>query len=120
MYKNDYAVITGSMVLDANTQENAVNGKTTKTATAIDFPSGFNADNCVIVSAGRYGTAQGMITYGWSDYLSSMDLFFGNVPFSISLNKTNTTAFSEKIRIEAGNLTTSQQTMYFKIVLMKI
>lgn len=118
--KGDFAVIDGTMELEANTSERALEGLTTRTSTSIDFPTGFNADNCVLISAGRYGSADGMISYGWSEKIDAMDMYNSIEPFKVSLNKTNVTPYSEKIKIEAGNLSTNLRTLHYKIVLMKV
>ena len=78
VYKDQFAIITGSMVLVANSQENANKGITTKSDIVIDYPSGFNSDNCVVISAERSGI--GNYGYGWSDNIDGMDMYNGIEP----------------------------------------
>lgn len=118
--KDKYAVLTGSMTLNANTSENAMKGITTKTDLVLNYPEGFNSENCVVVSAGRQNGNFGSYGYGWNNYIDSMCMMCGIEPFSVSLYGTTTNNYSNKIRIWAGNLSSSEQIVKYKIVLMKI
>lgn len=53
--KNDIVVLTGNVILEANSS-GQIN---------IEYPAGFNSDNCVCLSYGvRYGGGQGSLCYG--------------------------------------------------------
>lgn len=51
--KDRFAVLEGTMTLPANTSENALKGITSKKDKVLDYPAGFDFDNCVVASAGR-------------------------------------------------------------------
>lgn len=118
IYKDKFAVIEGSIECSANTGELSLAGKVTYTPKLIDFPVGFNKDNCVVLSFGGknfddargYGYANGGVT-------ESTDLVLGTEPKRIELGSN---LDNSKIRIMVGNISTSPKTKYYKIVLMKI
>ena len=95
--KGDFAVIEGSHTLAANTQENLEQDYDMQTQWQINFPSGFNKDNCVCVCFGVKGYSDRCYAYtlGWNQ---------------------DTT----KINLEAYNMATSEKTLWYRIVLMKI
>ena len=119
--KKDFAVITGSMQLQANSSENALEGRSTVTETNIDYPNGFNKDNCVVVSYSRTGSGKVMYSNGWKNGgTDALDMYNGIDTFTVSLYGTTSNTYSNKIRVIIGNLSTSVQNIDYKIVLMKI
>lgn len=118
--RGDFAVITGNATLKANSSENAAEGYSTDTEIIIDYPAGFNRDNCVVISCGRTGSGKVMYSYGWKSYMiDSTDLYNGINTFIVSLYGQSSNSFSNKIRVMIGNLSTSTQNISYKIILMK-
>lgn len=117
--KGDFAVLTGNMTLEANTGDNASEGICTDTELVIDYPEGFSADNCVVLSAGRKGTSN-CYSYGWNNTVDSVSMVLGLEPFAVSLYGETSNDFSNKIRLMAGNLATNSKTISYKVVLMKV
>lgn len=118
--QNEFAILSGEMVLEANTSEQASEYICQKSSIILDYPKGFNKDNCVVVSIGRSGVD--CISYGWTTPVSAENIFNGVEPISVILydNNSSTTDFKNKIKIIVGNLSTHEQTITYKIVLMKI
>ncbi|MFQ9264497.1 MAG: hypothetical protein ACLR44_05310 [Clostridia bacterium] len=116
IYKDDYAVITGQM---------SINGKTSGTDFAtsnvqIDFPSGFNRENCVVLAFGTRSNTNLGYTYGRLDSDSSMGLatLYAAGPKGIILGGINASA--NKIIVHGSNCSNDAIVFYYKIVLMKI
>lgn len=118
--KGDFAVLTGNATLTANTSEKAVENTCTFTELTLNYPAGFNKDNCVVVSFGRQNTSNYGYSYGWNSKIDSMDNLMGVLPMRITLFGTSTTQWANKIRVQFGNLTTESHTIAYKIILMKI
>lgn len=114
--KGDFAVITGSMTLAANTQENLELGASQQTMINIDFPSGYNKDNCVCLAFGVKGVENRNYAYGYNTS-GSLGLLRGTVERTITLGAL---ADSTKIGVEAYNMATSDKTLWYRIVLMKM
>lgn len=117
--KNDFAIITGEIELEANSQENI--GKDPKEATMtyknIEFPTGFNKDNCVVISVGFRKTDSKGFACGWNSYADSVDFIRGTMPYTLSLG------FDQEnpvMTLSLGNFATNQTTYQYRIVLMKI
>lgn len=115
--QGDISVIEGTMVLDANTNENLQNNQWNFTAKTINYPSGYNKSNCIVLAFGTVlndayingGYAFGDRTGG---NIVSSPMVVGDVPRNASL-------FSDGIHIWIGNFATSQKTYKYKIVLMR-
>lgn len=114
--KGDFAVITGSMTLAANTQENLDLGASQQTMINIDFPSGFNKDNCVCLAFGVKGVENRNYAYGYNTS-GSLGMLRGTVERTITLGAL---ADATKIGVEAYNMATSEKTLWYRIVLMKM
>lgn len=120
IYNDRFVTIIGKATLTANTQENATNNKCTFTNIKIDYPSGFSAENCVLISYSRQHNSNMGYSYGWDNYLESMDNLIGVIPMRVTLFGNSTTEYSNKIRLQLGNLSTSEADISFKITLMKL
>lgn len=118
--QNNIALISGTIKLKANTSEKATENMCTYTDKAINYPSGFSVNNCVVISYGRQNNSNYGYAYGWDNYLNSMDHLIGILPMKINLYGSSTTEYSNKIRLQMGNLTTKEVEISYKIVLMKI
>lgn len=114
--KGDFAVINGSMTLAANTQANLDLGASQQTMINIDFPSGFNKDNCVCLAFGVKGVENRNYAYGYNSS-GSLGMLRGTVERTITLGAL---ADATKIGVEAYNMATSEKTLWYRIVLMKI
>ena len=114
--KGDFAVITGSMTLAANTQENLDLNASQQTMINIDFPSGYNKDNCVCLAFGVKGVENRNYAYGYNTS-GSLGLLRGTVERTITLGALSD---STKIGVEAYNMATSEKTLWYRIVLMKM
>lgn len=120
VYNDRFVTIIGKATLTANTQENATNNKCTFTDIKINYPQGFTAENCIVISYSRQHNSNFGFSYGWDNYLESMDNLIGIVPMRITLFGDSTTEFANKIRLQIGNLSTSEADISFKITLMKL
>lgn len=114
MSRSNFAVITGSMTLSATTEALTYR----QTIKDINFPSGFNKDNCVLISAGRQYSGNYGYGYGICDFINakSTGMLTGTAPFAVWLGANSGT----NIRIYGYNEATSQKTLNYKLVLMKI
>lgn len=101
VYKNDFAVINGTKIINASTAENI----------SINYPTGFTAENCVPVCCGLKYSNRGYNYVG--KYDDSMDLYWGAIKRTLTFGTDNIT-----LRID--NVVTEQTTYNYKIVLMKI
>lgn len=102
--KDDYAVLTGQVVMKSGT------GSTT-----VNYPESFTQDNCVVLSFGqsREGGTAG-INFGYG--IRSTDYLKGSLTRNVALTSSN-------IEISVANGTSEgngDQTYNYKIVLMKI
>lgn len=120
VYNDRFVTIIGKATLTANTQEKATNNKCTFTNIKIDYPDGFTAENCVLISYSRQHNSNMGYSYGWDNYLESMDNLIGVIPMRVTLFGNSTTEYSNKIRLQLGNLSTSEADISFKITLMKL
>lgn len=112
----DFAVLTGSMTLEANTSDVASSGSQKQTQLDINFPTGFNKDNCVCISFGMKTTTDKNYCYGIGGS-NSVNATTGGLYKDVILGSaTNAT----KIKLQVWQLSTTQKTVYYKIVLMKI
>ena len=120
VYNDRFVTIIGKATLTANTQEKATNNKCTFTNIKIDYPDGFTAENCVLISYSRQHNSNTGYSYGWDKYLESMVNLIGVIPVRITFFGNSTTEYSNKIRLQLGNLSTSEADISFKITLMKL
>lgn len=117
--QQDFAILTGTMTLDANSSEGALEGICKNSEITVNYPNGFNKDNCVVCSVCRSGV--NCFGFGWTDRVDAMNIFNGVEPINVVLYDKNANEnFKNKIRVIAGNLSTSEETITYKIVLMKI
>lgn len=120
MYKDNFAVITGTMELQANTQEDFERGYEKQTILKIDFPAGFNKDNCVCTAFGMKSYEEKNYTYGIGG--SSVNrMVSGSYYRHAVLGAPGTdTSSNTKIALEVWQPGTTVITVYYKLVLMKI
>ena len=111
--KSDYSIITGTITLTANTDENVADNYMMVTTKEIDYPDGFNDSNCVVVAFGVKTSANTGYHFGnLPDTLISAGLFTGLLPGKIWLNEG-------KLRVDMWNPSTTEKSIDYKIVLMK-
>lgn len=108
--KDDYAIIEGIMRLTGEAE-----GK--QTSWEIDFPEGFNQENCTCLAfetkiIKTNGYANGT---GFSD---AMGLYSGDIPRSIIVGRSNSDSIS-KIWCQTFNVGTDTIEVRYRIVLMK-
>lgn len=117
--KDDFAIITGEMYLEANADTGEVKGEQT-----VDFPEGFNIDNCVVLSFGVRNSTRsgGGYSFGTDTMTNSSKAIT-----RASMGKNvffNTAANCMKLIIQADEVYTISETVTdtcnYKIVLMKI
>lgn len=114
--KEDFAVLTGSMNLNGNPDTTKQTNFTDKT---LNYPTGFNKDNCVVLSIMRTAN-NSKWSNGWSVNVDSLEMFNGIEPIEVMLHGTDITEWSNKIRLRASNFSSSAVTINYKIVLMKV
>lgn len=112
----DFAILTGTMSLSGNQDTSKQTNFTDKT---LDYPTGFNKDNCVVLSIMRSGN-NGKWSNGWTVTIDSMDMFNGIEPIEVTLHGTDSTQWNNKIRLRASNYSSNAITISYKIVLMKV
>ena len=120
--KNEFAIITGIVDLEANTSEKAVNGELTYTETTVNYPSGFTKENCIIIATARHNTNNEQLpwSYGWKNIPDSQDIFRSTLPITVSLYGQTDNSYSNKIKISMGNLSTNKNKVEYKIILFKM
>lgn len=116
--KNNFAILTGTITLNENSDENLEKDpiKVAMTSKIIDFPEGFNGNNCVAISV-SFSRADRAFSMGWNNYLDSADSLMVTLPFSLSIGNADK---SDEMLLVLGNMGQSQTTVNYKIVLMKI
>lgn len=111
--QNNIAVITGKITL-AGTSAGDNNPK--QTVWTINFPNGFNKDNCVCLAFGGRMYDDRGFNYGLGDD-GSFGIVTGDIPRSITLGyKPDPT----KIHMCAENIANSDHVYEYRIVLMKL
>ena len=101
----------------ANTLD-PLKGEVTYTSKEVDFPEGFNKDNCVVLSFGGRNFNDGRgYSYKFGGVTDATDLVLGTEAKRIELGSRSN---DKKINIMVGNISTEIKTKYYKIVLMKI
>lgn len=102
IHKNDYAIITGTITINGTSSGNE----------EIDYPEGFNGNNCVPVSLGIKLIEKNGFNY------------YGNYVNSSSSNMNAYTRYvnllTDKIRLNVTNPNDTAKTFTYKIVLMKV
>lgn len=102
--KDDFAILTGSMTVEAGASDAPTNA-----ILDVNYPSGFDKSNCVVLSTMTTDTIPTSTTYSYPHNLNVLD----------SEMKLTVRLASDVIQISVGN-TTSAKTFKYKIVLMKI
>lgn len=107
----DFALLTGTIVTPAE------DDSTLSAVITLNYPSGFNMDNCVIMSV--MSTIEGSDTSkGWAtpmDNSVSASSFYGSYSLAAILRESHVAARVDKIAV-----TQESQTINVKVVLMKI
>lgn len=107
------AILTGTMILTANTEENASDNFMMLTTEKIDYPQGFTPINCIAVAFGVKMPTKSSYYYGnIPENLISYGLMTGLVPKTIELTEN-------KILVNMWNPAISEKRIDYKIVLMK-
>lgn len=100
------------MVLQANPQSNLDNNSEKQTILEIDFPKGFNKDNCVCIAFGMKATEERNYSYGVG-FSASYRSVTGSLIRDVILD-------TSKIKLNVWQMATSEKTVYYRLVLMKI
>lgn len=114
--QNNMAVISGQMILEANSQSNLNNNIEQQTILNIDFPKGFNKDNCFCLTFGIKTNEDKNYSYGVGDSISNRS-FTGSLIRNVILGASDD---NSKIALHVWQPSTSQKTAYYRLVLMKI
>ena len=102
LYKDNYVTITGSITVSGSSSGNK----------DIDYPAGFNEENCVPAAFGiKLVEKNGFNYYG--DYVNTTSGLMNAYTRYMNL-------LSDKIRINVTNSNDSEKTFTYKIVLMKV
>lgn len=116
--QSNVVAITGSIELKGNTQGNVEKNEAMLTNWEIDFPTGFNIDNCVCIAFGMRLAENRGFSFGISETSQrSVSMLNGSIFKSVQLGAVTD---NSKINCEAWNYNTSNSTYHYKIVLMKI
>lgn len=112
--QNNIAVITGKVTLAGAPASETNEPK--QTAWTINFPKGFNKDNCVCIAFGGRMYDDRGFNYGLGDD-GSFGIVTGDIPRSITLGyKPDPT----KIHLSVENIANSDHIYEYRIVLMKL
>lgn len=114
--QNNIAVINGSITLQANPQSNLENNVEQQTILNIDFPSGFNKDNCICLAFGMKTYAEKNYSYGVA-FSSAGRATTGSFIRNVILGAPDNI---NKIALHVWQMSTSAKTVYYRLVLMKI
>lgn len=106
--------LTGTIELAANSQENIQKDplKATMSSKTLNFPTGFNKDNTIVVFVGFRKTSDKGYAYGWNNYADSTDFMRGTMPYNVIVG-------SNGISVRLGNFSSDVTNYEYKIVLMK-
>ena len=116
VYKDNFTILEGSVVLDAVPSDYEY-GTQKQTVWTLDFPTGYNKDNCVCIAfGGRFYKDRGY-SYARGEEYSSVNMINGDIPRTIQLG---TQSDLRKIWCQAYNMANQSRIFYYKIVLMKI
>ena len=117
VFKDNFVVIEGTITLEPNLAENISMSpvKFKQTSFSINYPTGFNKGNCVVISKAFGFPRQQGLNYveGWNNYPNNVDAYLGVLPHDVMLG-------DNAIQISLGNYMTSEMQYSYKIVLMKI
>lgn len=116
IYSDNIAVISGQMILEANSQSNLNSNIEQQTILNIDFPKGFNKDNCFCLTFGIKTNEDKNYSYGVGDSISNRS-FTGSLIRNVILGAPDD---NSKIALHVWQPSTSQKTAYYRLVLMKI
>ena len=98
--KGDFAILSGSMTAEANTES----------VTYVNYPTGFNSSNCVVLSS--------MTTKGGS--FSSYYTYPYDVMGTNAEKGLRVYLHGDNVQISIDNNTETNRTFEYKVVLMKI
>lgn len=110
--KDDFAVIKGTVV----TTSGGTLDNTKFTTIKIDFPSGFNSDNCVVVSVGLYQGSGSKYAFDHTDQFNSRTWLRNGVASMITFDYSG----DGKITFSIETPFSDSYTYNYIIVLMKI
>lgn len=116
LYSDNIAVISGQMILEANSQSNLENNMEQQTILNIDFPKGFNKDNCVCIAFGMKAYEEKNYSYG-TGFSSSNRSISGSLFRHAVLGASDD---NSKIALQVWQMGASERTVYYRLVLMKI
>lgn len=111
--KGDFAVITGNIVADGETND-----------TIISYPSGFNYNNCVVISGGIENAGNSNCSVGCT--FDSASYVRGGLPLAVSLRTSDIVIRAKNIQLVDGEnsmvkaIAASATPFKYKIVLMKV
>ena len=113
--KGDIAIISGTMTVDANPDENVQKDpmEAKMTTITLNIPDGFGKDTCVPISIGFRRTDSRGYVYGWNNYPDSADSLTANMPHRLVVNDDN-------LSLVVGNFGQNSGNIQYKIVLMKL
>lgn len=104
------ATLTGTVTLEASADPGS---SYKQTIWNVNYPEGFNKNNCTIISLGGKFAGEGF-AFGYIDIASSsISSISGAVPRSASLTDSG-------IRVQAWNIAGIEKDFSYQIVLMKI
>ena len=107
--------LIGTIELAANSQENIQKDplKATMSSKTLNFPTGFNKDNTIVIFVGFRKTSDKGYAYGWNNYADSTDFMRGTMPYNVIVG-------SSGISVRLGNFSSKITNYEYKIALMKI
>lgn len=118
VFKNQVAVVTGEIELEANIAEHVGNNEYKYTVKSVDYPTGFNKNNCVVISVGLidnlYLSADNRgFSYGTRENNALDNMLVSSAPRNVMLR-------TDDMRLSVGNYNTSVHTYTYKITLLKV
>lgn len=107
---NNIAILTGTIAMEVHSDDGYTNG-----SKEINYPSGFNKNNCVVIAAGVGGSTNGNTEYAFGFLDNMSDAYvLGAIGRTVKLRDSHI-EFRVHIQMAASAITRN-----YKIVLMKI
>lgn len=112
---------SGNVTITTTQANIAVLNGTIKEDITINYPSGYNKNNCIVISAMMKMTNEDS-RYGYGSVFNSSIYASGGVPIRVSLGDSNIQLSAKKILLSSGTVQydSLEADMNYKVVLMRV
>lgn len=115
--KNRIATLMGNVTLTANTSENVADNKWQLTTFALNYPTGFNRDNCIVIGFGVCNPSALTPRNSYGDISGSNNQTTANL---YDLSPKGVVLDADTIKVNMYNYNTSAKQVRYQITLLKI